>query len=805
MAGLYRGGLCRATRAGILEYTGDDAFRFRLPIMTPARHRPPPRTPTRSREASAAGHWVVRHRRLIALAWLLIIVAVAPLAVEAPARLTGGARIPGSESADVQSALVEKFASPFGHYVVLVATGVPGPTSEMGRDALTSITQGLVGTPGLTRTLSYLDVKDPLFVPRDAQGTIILAGVSFAEKDKQQGIEALRSRTRVLTERLRDRWPRLALRWTGDLALDADLRRLSSNEVKVAEARVLPLTLLLLLAAFGAIIAALLPVVVGVLAITLTLGVVAVIALYFPLSILLQNMATMLGLGLGVDYALLTLSRFRESVAEGKSHEDAAATAATAAGHTILVSGAAVIIGFCGLLLVPLNEMRSMAVGGLIVVAMSMALSMTLLPALLVWVAPLLDRRRRRGATIVPASDGGRWWDFARMVVRRPLLILLVTAPPVVLLAWQATRLETRMPKSDFLPRSMESALALEDLMAMGHGGIVYALRVLVEVPQGQSVLEGEGWTAVSRLAQAIGADERTARVRSLPALINFGPPNPVLLGLLPATVRQAFASTDGRTALLEIQPAPGADYQQVTAWVRELRRNGAAKLSGMPNVTMKIGGLPAFNADYEDLIRSKLPLVIAFVVIGTLLALFVAFRSIMIPVKAVILNLLAVMASFGAVTVVFLDGWGANLVGLDGPASGLFPSLPVLVFCIVFGLSMDYEVFLVARVAEARKLGRDEGEALVEGLARTGGVITSAAAIMVAVFAAFTLGELLLVKVMGFALAAAVFLDATVIRMAIGPALLRLAGRWNWWPGDVWDARRKAAKDVAADREQSA
>ncbi len=763
-------------------------------------HRSSSRGPSRRRTSGAAGRWIVAQRKWIAVVWAVIIALLAPSALHVSERLTGGARIPGSESADVQIALGERFASPFGHYIVLVATGIPSPTTEMGRDALVAITKGLAGTPGLTRTLSYLDVRDPLFVPKDAQGTIILAGISFAEKDKQAGIETLRARTRALIGELHEQWPRLGLRWTGDLALDADLRKLSSNEIKVAEARVLPLTLLLLLAAFGALIAALMPVVIGVLAITLTLGFVALIAHLFPLSILLQNMATMLGLGLGVDYALLMLSRFREAVSAGEDRESAAATAATAAGHTILVSGAAVMIGFIGLLLVPLNEMRSMAVGGLVVVFMSMALSMTLLPALLVWAAPMLERRRRRGATIVPvASNTGRWWTFARAVVRRPLIVLAIALPPVVLLAWQATRLETRMPKYDFLPRSMESATALEDLMAMGHGGIVYALRVLVEVPPGQSVLEGDGWTAVSTLAKSIEADPRTARVRSLPGLVNYGPPNQLLLGLLPATVRQTFASQDGRLALLEVQPAPGVDYQQVTSWVRDLRKRGVSSLAGTTNATMKIGGLPAFNADYEDLINAKLPLVVSFVVFGTLIALFVAFRSIMVPIKAVILNLLAVMASFGAVTVVFLDGHGASLVGLDGPATGLFPSLPVLVFCIVFGLSMDYEVFLVARVSEARKLGRDEGEALVEGLARTGGVITSAAAIMVAVFAAFTLGELLLVKVMGFALAAAVFLDATVIRMAIGPALLRLAGKWNWWPGDRWDAAR-ASKDAHDD-----
>jgi len=169
----------------------------------------------------------------------------------------------------------------------------------------------------------------------------------------------------------------------------------------------------------------------------------------------------------------------------------------------------------------------------------------------------------------------------------------------------------------------------------------------------------------------------------------------------------------------------------------------------------------------------------------GTLVALLVGFRSLLVPLKAVVLNLFSVAAAFGAVVLVFQDGLGVRLLGLDAPLDGTFPAVPLIVFCVVFGLSMDYEVFLVARVAEARRRGLGDTEALAEGVARTGGVITSAAAIMIAVFAAFTFGGFVLVKILGFALAAAVLLDVTVVRVALGPALLALAGRWNWWPGD--------------------
>ena len=196
------------------------------------------------------------------------------------------------------------------------------------------------------------------------------------------------------------------------------------------------------------------------------------------------------------------------------------------------------------------------------------------------------------------------------------------------------------------------------------------------------------------------------------------------------------------------------------------------------------VGGLPAFNAEYQDEVHARLPLIVGLVVLGSFVALLIGFRSVLIPFKAVVLNLLSVAAAFGAAVIVFQDGWGVRLLGLAGPIDGLFPAVPLVVFCMVFGFSMDYEVFLVARVAEAARRGADPETAVADGVARTGGVITSAALIMVVVFAAFAFSDFLLIKVLGFTLAVAIVIDATIVRLAVAPALLRLAGRWNWWPG---------------------
>ena len=318
----------------------------------------------------------------------------------------------------------------------------------------------------------------------------------------------------------------------------------------------------------------------------------------------------------------------------------------------------------------------------------------------------------------------------------------------------------------------------------MGRSGVVQTLRVVLHLPETTTALEREGWEAQARLQQWLAAHPLVARVQSLRSVAGERADDLAYVSLLPAAAKAPFLDGLGEAVLLEAVPREDANPAELTELARSLRGLDAAELSGLDGVRLEVGGLPAFNADYEDAVGGRLFSVVFLVVGATLLALFVAFRSILVPLKAVALNLLAVSGAFGTLVLVFQDGYGLGLLGLEAPLDGVFPIIPPLVFCTVFGLSMDYEVFLVARVAEARRSGLSEDEALAEGLARTGGVITSAAAIMIAVFASFALGDFVLMKMLGFTLAVAVFLDATVIRVAIGPALLRLAGRWNWWPG---------------------
>jgi putative drug exporter of the RND superfamily len=382
------------------------------------------------------------------------------------------------------------------------------------------------------------------------------------------------------------------------------------------------------------------------------------------------------------------------------------------------------------------------------------------------------------------------------VIVAHPWIALLVAGTPLLLLAWQARHLDTSLPRGDWLPKTAESVHALHTLEQMDRDGVVESLRVMVELPTDSIAQTDAGWNVIDRLTKRLASDPRCDRVISITTLAEG---NRSSLSGLSRETRRTFLSSDGRAALLEVLPAASLSLRDQVNWVRELRKTGAPALTGVPGATLRIGGIPALNGDYQTIVEDRLASVTALVVGATLMALLVGFRSLFVAVKAIALNLLSVAASFGALVLVFQDGHGSSFLGVRGGTGSVFPLVPIVAFAIVFGLSMDYEVFLVARVLEARRSGLSEMDAIPEGLARTAGLITSAAAIMIVVFAAFTFGNFLVVKMIGFTLAVAVFIDATLVRIVIGPALLRIAGDWNWWPGGLATARRAP---MAASRE---
>jgi putative drug exporter of the RND superfamily len=719
-------------------------------------------------------------QRLIVAFWLIVWVVALPLANKANETLESTARLESSDSAGIVRILRERFKSPFAELALLRMADVPSPLTHDGRALLDEITQSLEATPGVAGVLSYLESEDPTFVGRDGSALLVV-GLDTRQGSADSLISRLRAATTALRLKLRGRYPTIVFRWTGEAVVNADIRRESGEETRTAELRVFPLTLLLLFIAFQSVICATLPLLCAAVTMPIVLALAVIVNRVWPMSVILISVVSMVGLGLSIDYALLIISRYREALTAGMPRMTALSHAAERGGRTVIVSGTAVAIGFAAMLLVPVNEVRSIGIGGLLVTIVSVLVATTLLPLMLVFIGPRFNMGRGR-----PKQSMLRWQRWSLWVGRHPLLVLVIGGLPLLMLASQAVRLRTDLPRGAWLPANVESVRALNELGAIGHSNFAQTIRMIVELPPGLTLQQDAGWRAVSRLVAYYEKDPRIEHVWAVTTLNGdeFGANGPEILGTLPVPVRQSLVSIDARAALVELLPREGMAPAEVTEFVRQIRATDPQTVTSVTGTRFIVGGVPAFTADYEDAVAGNLPRVVLSVVAATLLVLALAFRSALIPLKAVALNLVSVAGAIGATVLVFQDGYGSSLLGLAHPLKGGFPILPVLVFGAVFGLSMDYEVFLVARIADGHRAGLADGAALADGLATTGRVITLAAAVMVAVFGGFVLGDFVLVKILGFALGVAVLIDASVVRLALGPALICLAGRLNWWPG---------------------
>jgi putative drug exporter of the RND superfamily len=748
------------------------------------------------------GHDGARRRFWLAMAGFVMALALVPFAYKVERRLQTVVHIKGGgKSEQVDRELAQRFQSPFAHRLVLVISGIPDADSAEAAGALSFLTSSLRSVPGVSAAVSSLDWSDPVFTGNNG-GALIIVGLNPHDKNVEALVPKLRARAEWMEGQLRSQYPNIKLQITGETLLTFDLRKVSADDVRHAEERAMPVTLVLLLLAFGSLVAAVLPLGVGLLSISMALGAAALLAHYLQLSILVQNLATMVGLGLGIDYALLMVSRFREALAEGYDPGPAADIAARQAGRTLIISATTVAIGFTALLTVPISDLRSIGIAGLMVTVLSVMLCTFILP----WVLGLLGHRinaakvhlagRRFKTQDSRCTASERWVRWGNIITRRPWTALLAAGIPLLILAYQGRRISPGIPDRNSLPASAESVQALHTLRRMGRSGIVQSLRVVVELPPQSPPLSPAGWLAISRLTKHFQSDPRAEEVISLPTLTGMSDTADAVDDL-PELMRKSFISRDGQATLIELLPTATLSPNEQIRWVREVRSSDVAAITGVPGTAVRVGGVPAIDADYDSVVNERMPRVFLGVIFGSLLALLIGLRSLFAAVKAILLNLLSVGASFGALVLVFQEGHGSKLFGVAGPTGSVYPIVPILSFAIVFGLSMDYEVFLVARVLEERRRGLSERAAVVEGLARTAGLITSAAAIMIAVFTAFTVGSFLVIQMLGFTLAVAVFIDATVVRMVVGPALLRLAGDWNWWPFGLSGVQATSEKEL--------
>lgn len=573
----------------------------------------------------------------------------------------------------------------------------------------------------------------------------------------------------------------------GGPAFYADIETASQRDLRRAEVIALPVALLALLVVFGTVVSAMVPLATGAAGVAVVLMVIFWLAHAADLSIFVLNLATMLGLGLAVDYALFITSRFREELhRNGGDVEAAVVRAVDTAGRAVFFSGMSVLIGLAGLMLFPLMFLRSVGVAGVVVVAISTFTSLTLLPALLAIIGPRIESLSlgRLGGIALGGDrpdEHGSWYRVAHFVMRHPVIVAVITLAILVSLGLPFRHANISSPDATILPEDLPSRQGFDLLSSEFSGGEISPFLLVFEFAG--DLPEDERARLVGRFETLLARDDRIERVQgptsyleqiaALPANQRLQIREALEAGGVDTQLRR-FWSDDA--AVIFAYPEKPANDPANKALLSQLR-----SIPDTPDVTVLVTGGTAEIVDVVDVIYGRFWLAGGFVVVMTYSILLILFRSIVLPLKAVFLNIMSILASYGALVWVFQDGHLHELLRFT-PQGFVEASLPVIMFCVLFGLSMDYEVFLLTRIREEWERTGDNREAVAYGLERSGRIITSAALIVVVVTGSFVSADVVIVKALGLGIAIAVAVDATIVRALLVPATMALMGHVNWW-----------------------
>jgi RND superfamily putative drug exporter len=717
------------------------------------------------RAADTLTSFLERRRWLVLAAWALLLVASLPFTMRQTEHLTsGGFSIPGSGSEAVDEAMAG-FDLAQREYLSAVVARRPGGTAADVRRELARVARVVdrgEGTAIAARPLAKARAdaaRSPVaIVPIRTAGDMDEVAETAVELRRRLGLgEGPRGGTQTYM--------------IGEAALWAGMQDLSKEDLAKAEATGFPIVLLILLAVFGSLVAAAMPLLLGFLSVAITGAGIFLLSQATDMSVFVTNVASMIGIGIAVDYSLFILARYREEISHGAAPVDARRIAMRTSGVAVAFSGVTVIVSLCGLFLVDSAVLRSMAMGSVMVVAVSIVAAMTFLPALMAlagrrgyvpgrtagaigWIARRVRGSRRHGDAAGPAD--GFWQRWTDRVTRRPVVTALCSAGAMLVLAVPALSLETGDGALRQFPAGHETRVGAElaaGKLGPGASGPVY---VVAELLRGKAQ-DPENGSALSAFAAAARKDREVAAV---------APPAP---------------SRDGSAALVAITPRHDQESPRAVGLVDRLRDGGAGAAALGAVADVHVGGATASVEDFRVQVSESLWKIALFVLAFSYVVLLVLLRSVLLPLKAVLMNLLSVGAAYGVLVAIFQYGWIDGFLGFE--SLGYISTMtPPLLLAIVFGLSMDYEVFLLSRIKERYSATGDPKLAVAQGLARSAATISSAALIMVAVFAVFAGVGLPSVKEMGVGLAVAIALDATVVRLVLVPATMEIMGRWNWW-----------------------
>jgi len=708
---------------------------------------------------------VYRFRYPVVGLWVLVLGAGAIFAPRAPEILKpGGIEVADSPALRARDILVEKFGAP--REVVLVVLTAPGGASDpVLRRTASEISGKLRSLPRVT------SVSEPQ-TGRAGRSLYLAVNLDASLDEAMAMVPDIKA---VVESSLPRNGPVQAY-LTGPPAVYRAFTDVTEEDLRRAELYTFPVAMVILLFVFGSVVASLMPLAVGLVAVTVTLAALYGLGHLTDVSVFAMNTASMIGLGVAIDYSLLLVSRFREELA-GRPVPEALARTVETAGEAVLFSGLAVIIGLSGLLWVSFRFIQSIGLAGAIVVAVSIAAALTLLPALL----GILGPRVNVLAIARPQATERLWGGLARRIVRWAGVVFVLVTAGLLGLASPVRRMEVGVPGVENLPAGAPARMGWELFRAEVPEQEASPLHVVVRTCS--SWLTQEKLEQLFGLTRNLAADPGVDRVQGLTTLVPDADPARLgeILALqtvrpdprLTAAISQFYRDDVFLFRVIPREP-PGSQA------ARELA-DRLQRLPVPPGWELLVGGQSAGERDFINKLYGDFPKAVGFVLALMYLVLLVTFRSAVLPLKAVVMNTLSILGAYGALVLIFQDGRLASLLNYT-PTGWVDAIVPVLMFCTLFGLSMDYEVFLLSRIREEYLATGDNNGAVAAGLERTGRIVTSAAFILIIVALSFSLGGLLTIKKMGLGLAIAIALDASVVRALLVPSTMALLGDWNWW-----------------------
>jgi putative drug exporter of the RND superfamily len=688
--------------------------------------------------------WTTGHRKTVIIGWIVALIGIGMIAGSVGADYSEDFKLPSSDSQEAFDLLENRFPAQSGETAQIVYKSDAGVESAAVKPKMERVFAEVEKLPHVSEVASPYVKGGAGAVSPD--GKIAYATVQFDVFSNEFADEEAQKLIAAGREAAGDG---LQVEFGGTPIQEARAEEEEDSSFFVG----LLAAVVVLLITFGSVVAMGLPILTALFALGVGLSFVVLGTHVFSTAEFATTLAAMIGLGVGIDYALFIVTRFRNGLDEGLDKREAAIAAVDTAGRAVLFAGITVIIALMGMLLLGLNFLYGVALAASLAVLFTMIAALTLLPALLSMIGSWINRIRVPGLGRGKRSidEGGWWFRWSRRIQNRPWLAMLLSGGLLIALCIPALSLRLGTNDAGTDPAGSTTKEAY-DLLADGFGpGFNGPFQLVASLPE-----KGDD-TALVELRKELEDSEGVAAVTDVT--------------LNPAE----------NTGVFQLYPTTSPQSVETTDLLDRIRDEAIPPVEERTGAQVHVGGINAVFEDFGTAIAEKLPLFIGVVVLLSALLLMIVFRSVWVPLKAILMNLLSIGAAFGLVVAVFQWGWGASLIGVEetGP---IISFLPIFLFAIVFGLSMDYEVFLMSRIHEEWEHRKDATEAVTRGLALTGRVITAAAAIMVTVFASFMLGEDRIIKLFGFGLAAAVFIDAVIIRSVLVPAIMQLLGKRAWW-----------------------